>query len=878
MDLKKYRNAYEAAGLKVTPLRDKRPILPRWYEASATDADWAKGNDIGLVCGQGLEAVDVDLKYDLTGDLWTRLQAAIGQDLLAKLVIQRTRSGGYHLLYFCEEVEGNQKLASRPATEEELEAAPGTRQYVLIETRGEHGQVVIFPSEGYRFVQRNPLEIQQISVDERARIMEACRSFDLMPAKKTAPTAPVPNRPAPAPASEEAKPWEIYDAETTALEVLEQHGWTVLRHGRDGKGRELVEVVRPGGDTSKKSASYYPDNNIVYSHTTSSELPSETPLRPSAVLAYLAYGGDFSRMGRELRQKYYDRYAKTQPSQPAPQQPQAPQPKAVTHKDEGFFAPLGIEKADGTTYLVFFSHRMGVITRLSPSSLTTNNLLTLAPLNWWESRFPSSSKQSKFDTAAAADFLYEACSIRGFFDPLLTRGRGAWEDRGRIVINTGQNLIVDGQAMDFRDLETKYVYEAGLPLDIHTQNPMQTQEATLLYDACKLAFWEREVNAGLLAGWVAIAPICGAFNWRPHIWMTGPAGSGKSSLWKNLVMKVLAEVAIHAQGETTLPGLRNALGIDGRPVVFDEFEITDKNSQERAQQLLGFARACSSDGSGLIYKGASNGTTRQYQPRAAFALASIGLGLIEQSDRRRFTVLQTKKVARTEETKRRLNLQADLCLQFDKDYRRRLQARIISMLPTILHNTEVFGDVASAKLGGAAYGDQLGPMLAGWAALLSDKRYTIEEAKEFILGHDWGMEEELADTRDEVACLNYLMQCSVEVDGEFGRVRRTIGELIQTVQGRGDFGVSMANADARLKRAGMRVDTVLDDFHKPNWFLIVANTSKEVKDLLRGKETWANNHAQILKRLDGADTTGQPIRFGSIKARGVIIPLPEEDE
>jgi nucleoid-associated protein YgaU len=32
----------------------------------------------------------------------------------------------------------------------------------------------------------------------------------------------------------------------------------------------------------------------------------------------------------------------------------------------------------------------------------------------------------------------------------------------------------------------------------------------------------------LLAGWIALAPICGAMRWRPHLWLTAAAGAGKA--------------------------------------------------------------------------------------------------------------------------------------------------------------------------------------------------------------------------------------------------------------------------------------------------------------------------------------------------------------
>jgi hypothetical protein len=121
-----------------------------------------KSKGIAVICGAvsgGLEVIDFDLKNDLTGDLYQRYCALIPEDLLAKLHIVKTRSGGYHFYYRCEVIEGNKKLAARPATEKELKDTPHQKQFVLIETRGQGGYVVAPPSEGYAIEQENEIPL-----------------------------------------------------------------------------------------------------------------------------------------------------------------------------------------------------------------------------------------------------------------------------------------------------------------------------------------------------------------------------------------------------------------------------------------------------------------------------------------------------------------------------------------------------------------------------------------------------------------------------------------------------------------------------------------------------------------------------------------------
>jgi hypothetical protein len=111
-----------------------------------------KAEGIAVICGQvsgNLEVIDFDLKNDISGTLTERYFALIPEDLKQKLYVVRTKSGGFHFYYRCEVIENNQKLASRPPTEQEKKDTPHLKQVVLIETRGNGGYVVAPPSSGY---------------------------------------------------------------------------------------------------------------------------------------------------------------------------------------------------------------------------------------------------------------------------------------------------------------------------------------------------------------------------------------------------------------------------------------------------------------------------------------------------------------------------------------------------------------------------------------------------------------------------------------------------------------------------------------------------------------------------------------------------------
>ena len=68
-------------------------------------------------------------------------------------MIEKTQHGGYHAGWGCEFIEGNQKIAGRGATTEELVLKPKEQEKYFIETRGKGGQFVVSPTPGYEMIQ-----------------------------------------------------------------------------------------------------------------------------------------------------------------------------------------------------------------------------------------------------------------------------------------------------------------------------------------------------------------------------------------------------------------------------------------------------------------------------------------------------------------------------------------------------------------------------------------------------------------------------------------------------------------------------------------------------------------------------------------------------
>ena len=527
------------------------------------------------------------------------------------------------------------------------------------------------------------------------------------------------------------------------------------------------------------------------------------------------------------------------------------------------FIFLGFDKTDsGELAYYFYIHGAKKVTRLTGSKLTKPGFLSLAPLSYWEGEFP---KKNGFDTDAAMDWVIHSSHRIGVFKARNIRGRGAWLDKNRTVLHVGHHLIVNGVPSPLGSIESKYIYEQSEPIEFDVNSPVGTAQAHKFVKMMEFVNWERPINSYLLAGWCVIAPICGALSWRPHIWITGSAGTGKSWLLHKVVRRMLGQACIVAQGETSEAGLRQQLGHDAMPVLFDEAEGEDRRAAERMQQILALARAASTDDGGLIIKGTAGHTSKAFVIRSCFAFASISPQVSNQADRSRVSMLSIRKDP--DEVKARenwTNLQRLYSELMNDEFVKGVQARTIRNIHTILRNAATFSNAAAVVIGEQRTGDQLGAMLAGAYSLFSEREISFDDAVKWISERDWSEEKSLDQSKDETALLRHLLEQTTSVETASARHERTVVELIGICQGHMDIDdISFDRADTKLRRMGIRYE---------HGYIIVSNSADWIRKTLR-ETAWSKNHNKILMRIPGAQAV-EPTRFaGGIQTRGVKIPL-----
>ncbi|WNL63597.1 DNA primase [Aeromonas phage ST4] len=549
-----------------------------------------------------------------------------------------------------------------------------------------------------------------------------------------------------------------------------------------------------------------------------------------------------------------------------PAQPHTGSPAAADDEIEdelsnnGHFTILGYDEDD----YFFFHHGKKQILVRTARAFSDTGLIELAPVNWWEESFPAAN--GGIDKKAACNWLFRTADARGIYDMSRVRGRGAWLDKGRYIFHHGDRLTVDGVTTGITRIQSSYVYPMAQRMPEPAENMLTAEEGRHLLEVAKMVRWSMPASAAMLAGWTMLAPICGALRWRPHIWITGAAGSGKSTMQRDYVAALIRNISVYAQGESTEAGIRQRLKGDARPVLMDEAESNDEKSKARMEAILATIRQASTESEAETLKGTVSGQSMRFCIRSMFCLASINTNLGNKADVDRLTKLVVRPPARdgsSEEHWKKLSEEL-YKISTDETFASRLLARALKLLPNILKNVEVFSRVAAKFFGSQRDGDQFGTMLAGAWSLCSDDVATDAQAEKMIGRYEWKEHIEDHDQDDAERALGHVLDAKIRV-GSVGEL--SVYELIRECSTPHRLGQLQAkDADAALRRHGIRVEI------KDN-LLIFGTSVKSLKELV-AKSSYATDLRGQLLRLDGADRyDNKPLKFNGHNSKVVTIPL-----
>jgi len=294
-------------GLNILPCKpDKRPAMASWkiLQKNLIEPKDFPSLNLGIITGAisgNLECIDIDEKYNNNSQKIIKQMSVMikshNPKLWDSLLIQRTVSGGFHLIYRCEEIGGNQKFASRYTTPSERKSEPNEKVKVLVESRGEGGYFLTMPSRGYKVIQGSYGKIPTITTKERRLLISCAESLEQTGAVMK-----------PQYDNDGKSPWGHYDEVKKCEDVLQEFGWSVV-----GADAQRVYVKRAGQTTAAHSGNVLIESNLFKSWSTSTSFEPEKAYAPSGVYCVLKHDGDWKACAIDLLDQGFGERRRVQP-------------------------------------------------------------------------------------------------------------------------------------------------------------------------------------------------------------------------------------------------------------------------------------------------------------------------------------------------------------------------------------------------------------------------------------------------------------------------------------------------------------------------------------------------------------------------------------
>ena len=314
------------------------------------------------------------------------------------------------------------------------------------------------------------------------------------------------------------------------------------------------------------------------------------------------------------------------------------EPEEDPHWSESFPSRfLGVE---GTNY--YFLTEYGDIRRVK--TFSRMDMLSLAPLDWYRGHFGTRTKHGggvDWDSAMLA--LTDRGSKSGPYRPDRVRGHGYWSEDGLPLIHLGDRLLLADRTTvaPATYCEGDGIYPQLPRLKGPGDRPLPLRTARWIFGLFESMLWEVPAAAYMAAGWTVLAPVCGFLRWRPHIWITGPVGCGKTSIIRNLMVLLTGEFHMCATGAgTKADELRRALGTDSLPVLIDEPRGEFDRSTARVDKIIDLMESATTGG--RVFIGTPDGKGLSYRIRSMFCLGTVGGALPDPQDQHRITELRLR--------------------------------------------------------------------------------------------------------------------------------------------------------------------------------------------------------------------------------------------
>jgi len=259
------------------------------------------GDEIPATCGvgiatgfKGLECIDVDLKVLKSlkdqQDFWHEYVSFLKDnidDFENKFVIYKTINNGYHILYRCQIIEGNKKLAKLKDNDQ-----------AIIETRGIGGYIFVYENQISKY---SYTEIKEISELDRQVLLDISKIYDYKETKEDI----IVNKD-----YEESKitPWKDYNEKTSIFDIVGSD-FEIIRTLSD------KYIIKRHGATSAHSGYIYKNSGCMYLFSSGTIYDHEKLITPFIAYATKYHNFDYKAAAKDLYNKGFGSRIVKEPKQ-----------------------------------------------------------------------------------------------------------------------------------------------------------------------------------------------------------------------------------------------------------------------------------------------------------------------------------------------------------------------------------------------------------------------------------------------------------------------------------------------------------------------------------------------------------------------------------
>ena len=523
--------------------------------------------------------------------------------------------------------------------------------------------------------------------------------------------------------------------------------------------------------------------------------------------------------------------------------------------------PLGF---DSSNLSYFYSTERNQVLTLTASQYNANNLLTFASSQYWGDKFSyKTDKEGDPTDTPSWPWVIErlAAQIRkkGLYWPENVRAAGVWTDGREVLVNDGNKIWHEGKSYPFfgHRQAWKGIYVSDHHYDFPHGEPLTPAQALVIEEAFSLIECKKNSYYKIILGWVYAANLFNAINWRPHLWIYGDRGSGKSTILEYITKMIPFSFSV---SDSTAHGIRQYSKNRAMAVIIDEAEPAGKKGKIRSDDFLALARQTSTRTGQISLRGTPGGKALDYNANSVFCVGSIQLPEMTPADLSRFFLVDLKSVGDYQQF-----LTLESAMSEAIALAKPLFLRCVKNAHQFRKNISIATDYLSTqgKIE-TRLADQLAPLISGYWGILYEEEITPRFVAGFAKEIDLLQTEYYMSNKEKEAekCFSEIM--SIRIPAQDMTVGQAVGKISDAItQGNPDYRKNIENI---LEMIGLKYEMT-----DGKGFLFVSNTNQELRQIMQRNESFPDYKRLLMRhpRYIRSDIK----RVNRIPVRGKVMEL-----